>query len=91
MRTPVDAWSFLDSGAQVVMIPPSMVSAMGGNNLMAPATLHITDAGGHTLPVGGAIFISITRFDKTQALSGEPGKWHTCVRKPGIWCFPERQ
>ena len=64
MRKAVDAWSFPDSGAQVVMIPPAMVSAMGGDSLVVPANLQITDAGGHALPVGGAIFISIARLDK---------------------------
>ena len=46
------------------MIPPSMVSAMGGDSLVDPATMQITDAGGHTLPVSGSIFILITRLDK---------------------------
>ena len=64
MRRSVDAWSFPDSGTQVVMIPPCMVSAMGGDSLVVPATLEITNAGGHSLPESGAIFISITRWDK---------------------------
>ena len=46
------------------MITPCMVTAMGGDSLVVPATLQITDAGGHLLPVSGAIFISITRWDK---------------------------
>ena len=65
MWTPVNAWSFPDSGAQVVMIPPNMVEAMGGNSLVFWATLQITDAGGHKLPVDGAIFITITRVDSS--------------------------
>ena len=49
----------------MVMIPPSMVSAMGGDSLVVPATLQITDAGGNMLQVSGAtIFISITKWDK---------------------------
>ena len=64
MRRSADAWSFPDCGAQVVMIPPRMVSAMCGDTLVVPATLQITDAGGHSLPVIGAKFISITRWDK---------------------------
>ena len=52
MRKVVDSWSFPDSGAPVVIIPPAMVSAMGGNSLVVPAKLQITDAGGHALPVG---------------------------------------
>ena len=35
---------------------------------MAPDTLQITDAGGPTLPVDGAIFILITRSDKNTGI-----------------------
>ena len=53
MRTPIQAWSFPDSGAQVCMVPPAMVEAMGGTGLVVAANLQITDTGGHALPVEG--------------------------------------
>ena len=63
------------------MIPPSMVSAMGGDSLVVPATLQITDAGGHALPVSGAIFISITRWDKgTGAVRRTKQMAYLCVK-----------
>ena len=51
------------------MIPPAMVAAMGGSGLVAAASLQIKDAGGHILPVDGAIFVVITRQDKKTGLS----------------------
>ena len=69
MGQPIQAWSFLDSGAQVCMINPKMVAAMNGAGLVAAASLQIKDAGGHILPVDGAIFIVITRKDKKTGLS----------------------
>ena len=70
MRTPIQAWSFPDSGAQVSMIPPNMVEAMGGSGLVVAANLQITDAGGtgHALPVEGAMFVVISRQDKRTGL-----------------------
>ena len=41
---------------------------MSGHSLEVLANLQITDAGGHALPVGGAIFISFTRLDKGTGL-----------------------
>ena len=37
MRKAIQAWSFPDCGAQVCMIPPAMVAAMGGSGLVMPA------------------------------------------------------
>ena len=68
MRTPIQAWSFPDSGAQVCMVPPAMVEAMGGTGLVVAANLQITDTGGHALPVEGAIFVVISRQDKRTGL-----------------------
>ena len=68
MRTPIQAWSFPDSVAQVYMIPPNMVEAMGGSGRVLAANLQITDAGGHALPVEGAMFVVITRQDKRTCL-----------------------
>ena len=45
MRKPIQVWSFPDSGAQVCMIPPNMVTAMGGSGLVVAASLQIKDAG----------------------------------------------
>ena len=68
MRTPIRVWSFPESGAQVCMIPPNMVEAMRGSGLVVAANLQITDAGGHALPVEGAIFVVISRQDKRTGL-----------------------
>ena len=68
MRTPIQAWSFPDSGAQVCMVPPAMVEAMGGTGLVVAANLQITDAGDYALPVEGAIFVVISRQDKRTGL-----------------------
>ena len=69
MRQPIQAWSFPDSGAQVCMLNSKMVAAMNGAGLVAAASLQIKDAGGHNLPVDGAIFIVITRKDRITGLS----------------------
>ena len=39
MRKAVEAWSFPDFGAQVVMISPAVVSAMSVDSLLEPAEL----------------------------------------------------
>ena len=41
----IQAWSFPDSGAQICMINPKMVTAMGGSGLVAEASLQIKDKG----------------------------------------------
>ena len=46
MRKALEAWSFPDSKALVVMMSPAMVSAMGGDSLVVPANLQITYAQG---------------------------------------------
>ena len=51
------------------MIPPNMVNAMGGSGLVVVDSLQIKDAGGHMLPVDGAIFVVITRQDKRTGLT----------------------
>ena len=62
------AWGFPDSGAQVCLISPQMVAAMGGSGLIAAASLQIKDAGNHILPTEGAICIVITRKDSGTGL-----------------------
>ena len=47
MRTPLLGWAFPDTGAQVTLINPSMVKAMGGASQVKNASLLIKDAGGH--------------------------------------------
>ena len=51
------------------MINPKMVAAMNGAGLVAAASLQIKDAGGHILPVDGAIIVVITRQDRKTGLS----------------------
>ena len=43
-----------------------MVKAMGGKSLVSQATLQITDASGHIMPVDGALFVTITRVDDSS-------------------------
>ena len=50
------------------MMPQNMVSAMGGSLLVVKARLKIKDAGGHELPVDGAVFVIISRVDKRTGL-----------------------
>ena len=50
------------------MINPTMVAAMGGSGIVLAASLQIKDAGGHSLPVDGAIFIVITWRDRRTGL-----------------------
>ena len=68
IRKPINAWSFPDCRAQVCMMPQNMVSAMGGSLLVVKARLKIKDAGGHELPVDGAVFVIISRVDKRTGL-----------------------
>ena len=49
MRTPILGWAFPDTGAQVTLINPSMIQAMGGASLVKNASLLIKDAGGHLM------------------------------------------
>ena len=46
MRSSIFALAFPDTGAQVTLINPSMVQAMGGASLVTNASLLIKDAGG---------------------------------------------
>ena len=68
MRRPIEAWYFPDSGAQICLISPQMVAAMGGSSLVAAASLQIKDAGDHLLPGDGAVFLVITRRDRRTGL-----------------------
>ena len=45
MRKPLDSWCFPDSGAQVTLINPGLVKALGGDGLIQRATLQIKDGG----------------------------------------------
>ena len=49
MRSAIFGWAFPDSGAQVTLINPSMVKAIGGASLVTNAFLLIKDAGGHIM------------------------------------------
>ena len=49
MRRPLDSWAFPDSGAQVTLINPGLVKAMGGEGLVKKASLQIKDAGDHII------------------------------------------
>ena len=66
MRKPLDSWCFPDSGAQVTLINPGLVNALGGEGLIQRATLQIKDAGGHIMNATGCIFVVISkRNEKT--------------------------
>ena len=54
MRSSIIAWAFPDTGAQVTLINPAMVAAMGGANLITPKSLQIKDAGNHLMETEGA-------------------------------------
>ena len=60
MPRSIMAWSFPDSGAQICLISPSMVSAMGGSGFITAASLQIKDAGHRILTTEGLILIVIT-------------------------------
>ena len=68
MRKPMDSWAFPDSGAQVTLISPMLVKAMGGEGLVKRATLQIMDAGGHFMDKSGAVFVVISHRDKLTGL-----------------------
>ena len=55
-RKPIQAWAFPDSGVEVCMIPPKMVTAMWRSGLVVAASMQIKDAGGHILPLDGAFY-----------------------------------
>ena len=60
-RKPLDSWCFPDSGAQVTLINPGLVKALGGDGLIQSGTLQIKDAGGHIMDTTGCIFIVISK------------------------------
>ena len=62
------AWAFPDTGSQVTQINPAMVAAMGGANLVTPASLQVKDAGNHLMETEGAMFIVVTRKDNFTGL-----------------------
>ena len=55
-------------GAQVTLINPSLVQAMGGANLVKSASLRIKDAGGHIMETSGAVFLVISQKDAASGL-----------------------
>ena len=63
MRKALDSWAFPDSGAQVTLISPMLVKAMGGEGLVKRATLQIKDAGDHLMDTTGAVFVVISHRD----------------------------
>ena len=63
-RKSLDTWSFPDSGAQVTLISPKLVRALGGEGLVQQASLQIKGATGHVLKTSGCLFIVITRKDE---------------------------
>jgi len=60
-RKTLDTWCFPDSGAQVCLINPKLVTALGGNDLIQRANLQIKDAGDHLLATTGCVFIVISK------------------------------
>ena len=68
MRTPIFGWAFPDTGAQVTLINPALVRAMGGANLVKSASLLIKDAGGHLMETAGAVFVVISHKDEVNGL-----------------------
>ena len=68
MRTPIFGWAFPDTGAQVTLINPALVRAMGGANLVKSASLLIKDAGGHLMETAGAMFVVISHKDEVNGL-----------------------
>ena len=63
-RKSLDAWSFPDSGAQVTLISPQLVRALGGEGMVQQASLQIKGATGHILKTSGCLFVVITRKDE---------------------------
>ena len=68
VRKPLDSWCFPDSGAQVTLINPGLVKAIGGNDLVQRATLQIKDAGGHLMNTTGCIFIVISKKNEKTGI-----------------------
>ena len=70
MRKPLDSWCFPDLGAQVTLINPGLVKALGGEGLVQGATLQIKDAGGYIMDTTGCIFVVISkRNEKTGVVT----------------------
>ena len=68
MRRPLDSWAFPDSGAQVTLINPGLVKALGGEELIQKATLQIKDAGNRIMDTTGCIFVVISKRNKVTGL-----------------------
>jgi hypothetical protein len=68
MRRAFDSRAFPDSGAQVTLISPVLVKAMGGEGLVKRASLQIKDAGNHLMETTGAVFVVISQKDKVTGL-----------------------
>ena len=75
MRTSILGWAFPDTGAQVTLINPSMVKAMGGASLVKNASLLIKDAGGHLMKTQRAVFLVISLKDRVTGLIKKNIKW----------------
>ena len=67
-RRPLDSWCFPDSGAQVTLINPGLVKALGGEGLVQRATLQIKDAGGHIMDTTGCVFVVISKRNEKTGL-----------------------
>ena len=61
-------WAFPYSSAQVTLISPAMVAAMGETRLITAASLQIKDAKNHLLETEGAVFNVITHKDQFTGL-----------------------
>ena len=68
MMRALNSWAFPDSGAQVTLISPGLVKAMGGEGLVKKASLQIKDAGDHIMETTDAIFVVISQRDKMTGL-----------------------
>ena len=71
MMSSIMAWAFPDTGAQVTLLNPAMVTAIGGENLVTPASLLIKDAGGHLMKTEGALFKVITQKNNVTGLKSK--------------------
>lgn len=67
-RKSLDSWCFPDSGAQVTLISPALVKALGGDGLVQRATLQIKGPTGHIMNTSGCIFIVISKRNEKTGL-----------------------
>jgi len=89
-RKSIDTWSFPDSGAQVTLICPKLVRALGAEDLVQQASLQIKGATGHVLKTSGCLFVTITRKDEKKVSFRIPSSKRTCQLTWTPWSCQER-